>query len=125
MFAPRELPVATVVLVWLLFGLAGAALWFEIAWPKIRLPTCLLALLLVAAGAWWLLRERHAARPWAVITRPAVEVRSGPGTQYAVGFTAPAGRRALILNRRPGWIEIGLPTQSLKGWVKQGSVEKI
>lgn len=122
---PRELPAVTAFLAWLLFGVAGTALWLGIAWPRVRIAVCACALLLAAAGAWWALREQHAARPWAVILDPAVEVRSGPGTQYAVGFTAPAGRRALILNRRPGWVEIGLPAQSLKGWVKDGSIEKI
>jgi len=54
-----------------------------------------------------------------------VEVRSGPGDQYTVRATVPEGRRALILNRRPGWVEIGIPSQSLKGWVVEKDIAKI
>ena len=53
---------------------------------------------------------------------PAVEIRSGPGDQFPVGYSAPEGQRVLLLSRRPGWVEIGVPSRSLKGWVVDTAV---
>lgn len=122
---PAELPWVVTVLIWLLFGIAGTALWRDLPWAQVRMSLIALSLLLVLAGSWWLSQARHRSAQWAVITGPTVEVRSGPGDQYAVGFTAPEGQQALILNRRPGWVEIGVPSRSLKGWVVEESLTKI
>ncbi len=122
---PTELPWVVAGLIWLLFGLSGTALWWELPWTRIRGGICVLLLLLLPLGGWWLARARHQVASWAVIVSPDVEVRSGPGDQYTVGATVPEGRRALILNRRPGWVEIGIPSQSLKGWVVEKDIAKI
>ena len=55
------------------------------------------------------------------------EVRSGPGGQFSVGFTVPEGRAVTLLNASPqsGYLEIGLPDEGLKGWVRESSVTRL
>ncbi len=122
---PRELAWAVVLLAWRGGGGAGgargrggpAAEW------RGRLTAGVAAL--AAASALLAARGQDLDRPWGVVVRPGVEVRSGPGDQFTVGFTVPEGRRTLLLNRRPGWAEIGVPRESLKGWVPEEAVERL
>lgn len=122
---PRELAWVSVLLLWGLCLTAGLALILEWPWAKwgsvVRWG---LPLLIVLAG-WAGIRAHDLNRRWAVVAVPTAEVRSGPGDQFPVGYTAPEGQRALILNRRPGWIELGIPSKSLKGWVTESAVEAI
>ena len=64
-------------------------------------------------------------KPWAVVTALPGEVRNGPGTDYAVGFTVPEGSKVLILNKRPEWTQIGAPIEGLKGWIPTKEIEEI
>lgn len=123
--SPSELPWVLTVLIWLLFGTAGWALWRNLPWARVRGAVLASLVLLALFGCWWMARTRDLGSPWAVVTVPVAEVRSGPGNQFTVGFTVPEGRRALMLNHRPGWIEIGVPGQGLKGWVTEESVAGI
>jgi tetratricopeptide (TPR) repeat protein len=122
---PDELAVLLTVLVWLLGILTGVALWRDLPWPRWRRPVLLAAPLLVLAATWLALRAHDLNHPWGVVVAPTVEIRSGPGDQFPVGYTAPEGQRTLILSRRPGWIEIGVPSKSLKGWVVDSSIAAI
>jgi len=121
----RELPWAAVVLAWLTLVPAGLVLWGRVSWRGARKFVAPCGVLLAVVAAWLVLRERAAAEPWAVVTTPVAEARSGPGENNPVGFTVPEGRRCLVLGFRPGWTEIGVPAQGLKGWVREDSVERL
>jgi tetratricopeptide (TPR) repeat protein len=123
--APWELPWAVALLAWIVSGLAGLSLWGRVSWHRVRAVVVSGAVLLVVASAWFVLRERAAAEPWAVVIVPVAEARSGPGDNNPVGFTVPEGRRALVTGFRPGWMEIGVPSLGLKGWVRAETVERI
>lgn len=122
---PTELAWLASALLWLLGCGLGWALWAGWEWSRWR-GLALIGLPAFLAVLLWLgLRTRDLAAPWAVVAQPTLEVRSGPGDQFAVGFTVPEGTRALILNQRPGWIELGVPAKSLKGWAPADSVVRI
>jgi len=122
---PDELAWLLTALVWLLGGIAGVALWRDLPWERWRRFMIIGLPLLVVLSVWLGLRARDLSLPWAVVTAPTVEIRSGPGDQFPVGFTAPEGQRTLILSRRPGWIEVGVPSKNLKGWVLDSAVAAI
>jgi hypothetical protein len=116
--------------------LAAACLWTAClgagwallrgAWSaRLRIVVMAAATGCTLAAGWLGLRLHDLRQPWAVVAVPTAEVRSGPGDQFPVGYTAPEGQRTLILNRRPGWVEIGIPARSLKGWVADSVIEAI
>ena len=121
----HEMPWVVCVLAWLVLGSAGAALWGLVSWRRVRGLVVAGAVLLAASSVWLIFRERYSREPWAVVTAPVVEARSGPGENNPVGFTVPEGRRALVTGFRPGWVEIGVPSLGLKGWVRDDAVERI
>lgn len=122
---PGELRWIVVGLLWAICLTGGLALIREWPWARWRGTVTFGVPALVVAAVWFGLRAHDLGRPWAVVGVPTAEVRSGPGDQFPVGYTAPEGQRALILNRRPGWVEIGIPSKSLKGWVTESAVELI
>ena len=78
----------------------------------------------VFAG-WWLLRSGLEPARRGVIVRPAAEIRSGPGDNFSVSFTAPEGRRVQILSESAGWLQIGVLKEGAEGWIAAEAVEKI
>jgi len=122
---PAELPWIFTVLCWILLVVAGLALWRGLPWRRVRATVVISALLLTVVAAWWIYRARDLGAPRAVVVAPQAEVRSGPGDQFTVGYTIPEGRRALVLNNRPGWTEIAVPGESLKGWVREDLLGRI
>ena len=122
---PTELAWVLAALLWVLGCGCGWALWNDWEWPRWRRLVLWGVPVLVVIAIWLGLRTQDLAAAWSVTVQPTVEVRSGPGDQFAVGFTIPEGTRALILNQRPGWIELGVPAKSLKGWAPSDSVVKI
>jgi uncharacterized protein YraI len=112
-------------LTWILGLGCGWALWSGWEWRRWQALVIWGAPLLLVVALWLGLRTQDLSSPWAVTTQPTLEVRSGPGDQFAVGFTVPEGTRALVLNHRPGWIELGVPAKSLKGWAPADSVARI
>ena len=46
-------------------------------------------------------------------------MRSGPGTQFTVGYIIPEGRRVQLLNTYSNeiWVEVGMNKEAIKGWV--------
>jgi len=76
-------------------------------------------------GTWWLSRRILEPRPLGVITRPIAEIRSGPGRNFGVSFTAPEGRRVQILSESGEWLEIGVLKEGVKGWLEAEAVERI
>jgi len=120
-----ELAWVLAALIWVLGLGCGWALWAGWEWARWRRLVLIGLPALLAAALWLGLRTQDLTAPWAVTVQPTIEVRSGPGDQFAVGFTVPEGTRTLMLNRRPGWIELGVPAKSLKGWAPDDSVAKI
>lgn len=76
-------------------------------------------------GGWWLARRALEPGVRGVVAQPTAEIRSGPGENFSVSFTAPEGRRVQILSESSGWIEIGVLKEGVKGWLRVEAVEKI
>ena len=113
-------------LTWFFFIVAGCALLdiIEVG-TGTRLSLWIGGVLLVVVGAWFALNISLQQEPRGIIVSPPGEVRNGPGLDYAVGFTIPEGSNVVVLNKRPDWIQIGLPQQGLKGWLPTSDVELI
>ncbi len=125
-FTENELAATLLLLLWIFFGVFGALRlgWIEgELWPAATLWTSGLFLLLTAS--WLGLSLFFGQTPAAVVTQSPGEVRNGPGNDYAVGFTVPEGSKVIVLNQRPDWIQIGVPQQGLKGWVKTNEIETV
>ena len=60
-----------------------------------------------------------------VIISESAEIRSGPGENFNVSFTAPEGRRVQILSVNDDWLEIGVLKEGAKGWIPAACVEVI
>jgi tetratricopeptide (TPR) repeat protein len=104
----------------------GALLLQKESWrPALAPYTVAAAVLWAGAGAWWGARRTLTASPLGVIVRETAELRSGPGDNFGVSFTAPEGRRVQILSDTGEWLEIGLLKEGSKGWIAASSVEKI
>jgi tetratricopeptide (TPR) repeat protein len=83
---------------------------------------------LALSGTWCGLRIEALQQKEAVIIVPAAEVRSGPNLSSPANFNIPEGRRVLLLDEQEpvsGWLEIGVPSEGLKGWIPDSSVETI
>jgi tetratricopeptide (TPR) repeat protein len=109
-----------------------AALLLAAAWLRRRdLRQELLTPLIWAAaswaffGIWWLARWSAEPSALAVIVKPSAEIRSGPGDNFSVGFTAPEGRRVQILSEGGKWLEIGTLKEGAKRWISADSVERV
>lgn len=81
-----------------------------------------LAFLLIG---WLSLRVYVDTQEKAIVVASPGEVRNGPGTDIAVGFTLPEGSKVVILETRPDWVQIAVPDQGLKGWIPSDEVERI
>lgn len=125
LLTPQELGWIITGLFWSICSAAGLSLTTQ--WPWIRRRTPLLAALaaLILATLWLGARMHDLRAPWGVVIRAGAQVRSGPGEQFAVGFTVPPGQRVLIISRRGSWMEIGVPSRSLKGWIVDGAADLI
>lgn len=57
--------------------------------------------------------------PWetVVVTGRVVNLRQGPGTEYAVVGSASAGDTLLVTGEAPGWYRIYAPEKSLFAWI--------
>lgn len=57
--------------------------------------------------------------PWetVVVTGSVVNLRQGPGTQYAVVGSASAGDTLMVTGEAPGWYRIYAPERSLFAWI--------
>ncbi len=122
LLTPVQLWWLVTALAWAVGAASGAGLWRGLPPARWRVAlTCGLPALALLGG-WLAWRTADLARSRGVVDVPQVEVRSGPGDQFPVGFTIPDGHRVLVVNRRPGWIEIGVPARSLKGWVPVESI---
>lgn len=80
----------------------------------------------LSAALWWGARGALAMSSPAVVILMNAEVRSGPGGNFPVGFKVPEGRRVSRIGERKGkWVQIGVPTEGLKGWIDADALEAI
>lgn len=125
-FSENELSVALTLLLWLFFGILGAR---TLRWIKNESWTTpllwFLGLSLSLLTLWSGVSLTFHRQPTGIVVNPPGEVRNGPGSDYAVGFTIPEGSQVLILNRRPEWTQVGVPHQGLKGWMPNTDVEPL
>ena len=125
-FTGNELGATLLLLVWLFFIAGGCVLLgFMRLGTGGRLLLWISGTMLVIVGAWFGFNVALRQEPHGIIVTPPGEVRNGPGLDYAVGFTIPEGSNVLVLNKRPDWVQIGLPQQALKGWLPAAEVELI
>ncbi len=110
---------------WLALLLASLWVLREESRPRV-LPWLLAAAAgWLACGSWW--GTRHMLEPdqRGVVVKPTAEIRSGPGENFGVSFTAPEGRRVEVLAESGAWLEIGLTQEGVKGWVPADAVERL
>ncbi|MBK8575413.1 MAG: tetratricopeptide repeat protein [Elusimicrobia bacterium] len=81
----------------------------------------LFAIFLIAALA----AQRQMSVRYGVVIVDRAEARTGPSAQEQVGFVAPEGHQVVILDRLNDWVQIGVPTKGLKGWVSGNTVEHV
>ena len=55
-----------------------------------------------------------------VVTGRTVNLRQGPGTQYAVVGSASAGDSLMVTGEAPDWYRIYVPEKSLFAWIYAG-----
>jgi len=125
LLAPGELAVVVAILLAFLLAAIGFGALTGRDLGKLKPWFAGTTVILVVLGVWLALRARDLAAPQGFVVAAAAEVRSGPGEEYTAGFTVPEGRRALLLSVRNGWVEIGVPGQGLKGWVREEAVRKL
>lgn len=82
----------------------------------------------LALSLWLGFRIALVQKHEAVVVVPTADVRSGPNLTYNANFTVPEGRRVLLLDEQEpikGWAEIGIPSEGLKGWVPDVTIEAL
>lgn len=82
------------------------------------------ALVLLLAGATLFEWHQLEGRDEGVIMPAEVDVRSGPGDTYTVGFRLHEGTEVEILRRSSGWQEVKV-SDRLQGWISEDSITGI
>lgn len=88
-------------------------------WTWLGIALILLSLPAFAHAAWQ--RERLGGRPEGILQATEISVRSGPGPEYQELFELHAGTLVEILETRPGWRRVVLPSAT-EGWVEARDV---
>ena len=60
-----------------------------------------------------------------VIVAGAVDVSSGPGSQYVTEFTLHGGAEVGLVETRGSWVRLALPSGDLEGWVPVSAIEAV
>lgn len=55
-----------------------------------------------------------------VVTGRTVNLRQGPGTQYAIVGSARAGDSLMVTGETPDWYKVYVPEKSLFAWIYSG-----
>lgn len=79
----------------------------------------------LVAGAWWGARRSVEPDRLGVVVAPTAELRSGPGEGFSVSFTVPEGRRVELTSEEGPWLEVVLPKEGAKGFMRADSVERL
>jgi tetratricopeptide (TPR) repeat protein len=125
LLSERELAGLHWLFCWAALLLASAWVLKPLRREELFLPLAVCAALWLGAGAWWGSRRLVEPEEMGVIVRSTAELKSGPGENFNVTFTAPEGRRVQILSESAGWLEIGILKEGAKGWLPAAAVEKI
>ena len=102
----------------LLWRLSGSKRAVVLTWPAIGL--LLLALLLAAPVLYRMAEDHGPAR--GVLVASEVEVKSGPGVDYATLFNLHAGALLEQREERGRWTRVGVPHSEAGGWVPSDSL---
>ncbi|MFH1618460.1 MAG: tetratricopeptide repeat protein, partial [bacterium] len=94
---------------------------------KLSAPLAVSLALCAACTSWLALRSLTAISNPAVVTESSAELRSGPGENFTVSATLPEGRTVSVFTASTDdkWLEVGIPKEGLKGWVRAGVLEKL
>ena len=124
---PAELGNA-VLLLWILGGLALAALLVEsglrrlaVIWRTIIAFAFVSALLILPFCLSMLYANPYSNT--GVVIAEAVEVVNGPGSQFGTEFTLHSGAQVRVVDSRKGWVMVELPGGELKGWLSSLGIE--
>lgn len=123
--AERELAGLHWLACWAALLLAAAGLARPSLRNPLRAPLAGAALAWALFGGWWALRLSAAPEGPAVIVATTAELRSGPGQNFDVTFTAPEGRRVQVIGETAGWLEIGVLKEGARGWVPAAVIERL
>lgn len=107
----------------ILVGGLRLRIWRERSWATV-IQAVLGALVLLLGGATLFEWHELEGRDEGVIMLSEVDVRSGPGDTYTVGFRLHEGTEVEILRRSSGWQEVRV-SDRLQGWIPDGSIAGI
>jgi len=86
----------------------------------------MILLFLATFTATTLFTETAEAKPPQVrVTTQLLNVRSGPGTGYAVVTTVSRGAVLNVLDRKRGWLLVKYPGGNQSGWISQAYVTRV
>jgi hypothetical protein len=83
--------------------------------------------LLLVVGLMGLVSRLHLenTQPAAVVVAQAVDVTSGPGSQYVTEFVLHSGTEVSLVETRGNWVRLAVSGGELQGWVPEGAVETV
>lgn len=125
LFSRLELRALTLLFLWLSMLTLGAHLLTGRKHARLGDAGAGLLAALVFFGGWLGARRAAGYTHAAVVVVGEAEARSGPGITFNVAFTLPEGRRVEVLQRREGWLEIGVLSEGVKGWVAASALERV
>ncbi|HAM35629.1 MAG TPA: hypothetical protein DEB40_03600 [Elusimicrobia bacterium] len=125
LFSERELAGLQWLACWLTLSLAGLCLWKQSLRTDLVPWAAAAGLLWFVSAGWWLTLRGLTPPRRGVIATSSAEIRSGPGDNFNVSFTAPEGRRVQIISENGEWAEIGVIKEGVKGWIPTASLEEI
>lgn len=125
-FALTELKTMTYIIFWILCLLLSAAILKRNIRSKIWPPFIYLIAIFAALFIWGTMRADSRFENAAIIMESDTPILSGPGENFKTYASLPAGRLVKITDI-PGsvYIQIGLPDEGLKGWIKKTALKKI
>jgi len=82
-------------------------------------------LLFISVSALYFIKYKEDSRSYAVVVDNSAEVRSGPDYSFKVNFTLPEGKKVIVFGKSDKWIEIGIKSLGIRGWVEINHFEFI
>ena len=82
-------------------------------------------LLVACSSSLYFVKYREDKLQYAVAIDGSASVRSGPDYSFKVNFTLPEGKKVMVLGRSDKWIEVGVKSLGIRGWVEINHFEFI
>jgi len=82
-------------------------------------------LFLAVSASLYFVKYMDESRSYAVVIDTSAEVRSGPDYSFKVSFTLPEGKKVIVLGKSDKWIEVGVKSLGIRGWVEINHFEFI